>query len=81
MHHSTLISRSCPWASMERGGCKFRGIKTGAEKGAVVSQLVPKLNESVPWGGYSTQSKVSTVKLIEKGVVVNLHTEGAVTVP
>ena len=30
-------------------------------------------------GGYSTQSWVSTVKLIEKAVVVNLHTEGAVT--
>ena len=32
-------------------------------------------------GGYSTQSWVSTVKLIEKAVAVNLHTEGAVTFP
>ena len=32
-------------------------------------------------GGYSTQSWVSTVKLIEKAVAVNLHTEGVVTFP
>ena len=32
-------------------------------------------------GSYSTQSLVSTVKLIEKAVVVNFHTEGAVTFP
>ena len=32
-------------------------------------------------GGYSTQSWVSTVKLIEKVIAVNLHTEGAVTFP
>ena len=32
-------------------------------------------------GGYSTQSWVSSVKLIEKVVKVNLHTEGAVTFP
>ena len=31
--------------------------------------------------GDSTQSRVSTVKLIEKAVAVNLHTEGAVTFP
>ena len=34
-----------------------------------------------PGGGYSTQSWVSTVKLIEKAVLVNLHTEEAVTFP
>ena len=37
---------------MKRGGCKFGGSKTGAvvcpKRGAVVSQLVPKLKESVP---------------------------------
>ena len=39
---------------MKRGGCKFGGCKTGAANGqkggggAVVSQLVPKLKESVP---------------------------------
>ena len=37
---------------MKRGGCKFGGGKTGAvlcpKRGAVVSQLVPKLEESVP---------------------------------
>ena len=34
------------------------------------------------WGGdYSTQSWVSTVKLIEKEEAVDLHTEGAVTFP
>ena len=50
-----LISRGCPWAAMKRGGCKFGGSKTGAVLcpkreggGAVVSQLVPKLKESVP---------------------------------
>ena len=32
-------------------------------------------------GGYSTQSWVSTVKLIEKAVAVNLQTEGAVILP
>ena len=32
-------------------------------------------------GGFSTQSWVSAVKLIEKAVAVNLHTEGAVTFP
>ena len=46
-----LISRGCPWASMKRGGCNFGGWKTGAvngqKGGAVVSQLVPKLKESV----------------------------------
>ena len=25
-----LISRGCPWASMNRGGCRFGGSKTGA---------------------------------------------------
>ena len=34
-----------------------------------------------PQGDYSTQSWVSTVKLIEKEVAVNLHTEGAVRIP
>ena len=47
-----LISKGCPWASMKRGGCKFGGSKTGAvhgqKGGAVVSQLVPKLQEPVP---------------------------------
>ena len=47
-----LISRGCPWVSMKRGGCKFGGSKTGAvhgqKGGAVVSQLVLKLKESVP---------------------------------
>ena len=48
-----LISRGCLWVSMERGGCKFGGSKTGAVHGqkgggAVVSQLVLKLKESVP---------------------------------
>ena len=42
----------CAWLSMKRGGCKFRGSKTGAvlcpKRGAVVSQLVLKLKESVP---------------------------------
>ena len=37
---------------MKRGGCKFGGSKTGAvlcpKRGAVVSQLVVKLKESVP---------------------------------
>ena len=32
-------------------------------------------------GGYSSESWVSTVKLIENVVAVNLHTEGAVTFP
>ena len=41
---------------------------------------------SPPWailggGGYSTQSWVSTVKLIDKAVAVNLQTEGVVTFP
>ena len=47
-----LISRGCAWLSMKRGGCKFGGSKTGAvlcpKRGAVVSQLVLKLKESVP---------------------------------
>ena len=47
-----LISRGSPWASMKRGGFKFGGSKTGdvicPKRGAVVSQLVPKLKESVP---------------------------------
>ena len=37
---------------MKRGGCKFGGSKTGdvlcPKRGAVVSQLVLKLKESVP---------------------------------
>ena len=52
IHHFTLISRGCAWLSMKRGGCKFGGSKTGAvlclKRGAVVSQLVLKLKESVP---------------------------------
>ena len=40
---------------MKRGGCKFGGSKTGAvlcpNRGAVVSQLVLKLKESVPQAG------------------------------
>ena len=52
IHHFTLISRGCAWLSMKRGGCKFGGSKTGAvlcpKRGAVVSQLVFKLKESVP---------------------------------
>ena len=36
---------------------------------------------TLPGGDYSTQSWVSTVKLIEKAVAVNLHTEGAVRFP
>ena len=51
-HHLMLISRGCPWEPMKRGGCKFGGSKTGAvlcpKRGAVVSQLVLKLKESVP---------------------------------
>ena len=49
-----LISSGCHWASMKTGGCKFGGSKTGAVNGqkrgggAVVSQLVAKLKESVP---------------------------------
>ena len=48
-----LISRSCPLAPMKRGGRKIGGSKTEAvlcpkRGGAVVSQLVPKLKESVP---------------------------------
>ena len=52
-----LISRDCPWASMNRGGCTFGGSKTGAVhgqkkgRGVVVSQLLPKLKESVTRGG------------------------------
>ena len=74
-----LISRSCPWASMKRGGCKFGGCKTGAvnaQKGrAVVSQLVPKLEESVPPPGYRplsppppTSGKSANVQGWESGV-------------
>ena len=52
IHHFMLISRGCAWLSMKRGGCKFGGSKTGAvlcpKRGAVVSQLVLKLKESVP---------------------------------
>ena len=47
-----LISRGCAWLSMKKGGCKFGVSKTGAvlcpKRGAVVSQLVLKLKESVP---------------------------------
>ena len=52
IHHFTPISRGCAWLAMKRGGCKFGGSKTGAvlfpKRGAVVSQLVLKLKESVP---------------------------------
>ena len=52
IHHFRLISRGCARLSMKRGGCKFGGSKTGAvlcpKRGAVVSQLVLKLKESVP---------------------------------
>ena len=32
-------------------------------------------------GGYSTQSRVSTMKLIHKAVAVNFHTEGGGHIP
>ena len=47
-----LISRDYSWVSMKRGGCKFGDSKTRgcplSKRGAVVSQLVPNLKESVP---------------------------------
>ena len=43
--------------------------------------LMPRPPPPGGGGGYSTQSWVSTVKLIKKAVAVNLHTEGVVTFP
>ena len=48
-----LISRGCSWASMKRGAVNLEMAKPGAvlcqkKRGGVVSQLVPKLKESVP---------------------------------
>ena len=74
IHHFTLISRGCAWLSMKRGGCKFGGSKTGAvlcaKRGAVVSQLVLKLKESVP----PSSGVPLTIKSKDKSFVV--HQQG-----
>ena len=51
IHHSMLIRRGCYWASMKIGAVNLETAKPGAvlcpKRGAVASQLVPKLKESV----------------------------------
>ena len=83
-----LISRGCPWASLKRGGCKFGGSKPGAvlcqKRGAVVSQLVPKLKESVPpvSPGYGDSSHVQTRKKYFSIIYIDIrNTEEAVRGP
>ena len=63
-----LISRGCPWASMKRGGCKFGGSKTGAVLCPKrVSQLVPKLKESVTPLGVEDSGPGSWREGVESG--------------
>ena len=47
----------------------------------MVNNLVDMVRKVTLKGGYSSQSWISSVKLIEKAVSVNLHREGGVTFP
>ena len=81
IHHFTLISRGYAWLSMKRGGCKFGGSKTGAalcpKNGAVVSQLVLKLKESVPPppGGHASCSTLGDFDVWYLLSACNVHVE------